>query len=344
MTHILKEEGFDNVSTESLKLVSWAADGSLRDALSILDQIIALDPSLSVENVQQILGFTGRNTAREVATALIRHDTARVVNLLEKEVVGKTEIKSFLREILTYMDELIKAKLGLLEVEEPDKKLIGEIAQEELFHLFNGLNKIAAEVLSSPFPELKLEVALLSLTARPPLVSIEKLIEGISNSGSHSAHQSNQYPVKSPNFPSSHNQNLERKTGTPSIEPRSSTLKNNPFEELKKVLVEKKPNALPIVGVMKFDSSRNQLIIKIISARQRDTLKHDPNLLPFIQQLANKYLGGARVIIEDNHQKQLRNPVEKQPFTIQDVKDSPVLKKILEKFEGRITKLIPERR
>ncbi len=79
---ILKEEGITDIPEESLRLVSKAADGSLRDALSILDQLIALDPGLSPGNIRQILGITGRSVARDLITSIVKRDTGEVARLL----------------------------------------------------------------------------------------------------------------------------------------------------------------------------------------------------------------------------------------------------------------------
>ncbi len=344
LDHILKEEGFKDISEETIRLISRAADGSLRDALSILDQVIALDPSLDPQNIQQILGFTGRNTARKLLKAVIHRQPKEIITILENEIIGKSEIKTFLKELLTYLDELIKAKLGLIEPEESAKKLISETSREELFHLFNGLNKIAVDVLNSPFPDPKFEVALLSLTSRPPLVSIEKLIDNIinpstsTNTNQQYIHKTNEASTQSKKF----NQDWNSKfTKQYKDQPKHS---KPPFEELKSELISHKPNSLPIVGVMRFNATQHTIIIQILSSRQRDTLQQDPGLIPYIQKLADKYLEGAKVVVSDQAPKHDDNNIDRNLFTINDVKSSDVLKKILEKFEGRITKLIPERR
>ncbi len=230
-------------------------------------------------------------------------------------------------------------KLAVIQPEEDEKALLNEVSQEELFHLFNGLNDVAKEVLASPFPEIKFEVAILALTARPPLTSIEKLIEILSY-GSEKRITNPPRPSSPPTF------SRKESTGsgsspTPNRETRTN---RDPFEELKQKLLTQKPGSLPLIGVMKFNRDQNSIIINVLSGRQRDALEKDPQLIDFIKSLAEKYLNGADVVVEDKLQKKSHNNSNKSLFTLKDVEDSEVLKKLIDRFEGRITKLIPDRR
>ncbi len=336
LKHILTEEGVTYRDEESLRIIAKAADGSLRDALSLLDQVLVLDPELDPENIEKILGIAGRRVTRNLVKALIKRDFREMDRILSEDVLGRSDIKNFLKEILLYLDELIKIKLGLTQGSREDAEIIEGVDKEELFHLFNSINLLSIDVLSSPFPEVKLEVALLSLATRPKLIAIEKLISSLSeNSPSPSTHQRIESELKK-------NERVSH-TSLPG-EPRNSRKEPSSFDTFKRKLMQQRKESIALLGLMKYDPGNNTLTIPIMSRRQEEVLKTHPDLKETIRELAKKYLGDPEIIYENKLPQKELEEREKPVPTLKDIENSELLKKIVEEFEGRIVKIIPRRR
>ena len=336
---ILGEEGITYFSEDSLKIIARAADGSLRDALSILDQALSLDPELKRENLEQVLGLTSKSIIREITASLIHKDTQKLSQLIQSNIAGVRDIKNFFRELLIYIDELIKIKFELISGEESDKDLIKEIDKEELFHLFNMVNKVVTDSLSSPFPELKMEVGLISIASRPPLVSIEKLIEKLEKGVEISVKDKRTQKPRDTTFPPSSSDNFPP-SSMPPVKKHGKNL--SPFENFKNYIKSKKPFITPLISLMQFNPQEKILKIIIASSRHQNIFSSSEEIMDFIHDSAEKFLGKVKIVVENKFDNSSSKPKAQKIITPQDIEAAENLQKILEEFEGRITKIIPE--
>ena len=81
LQHIMKEEG-RSCSEEALLLIAKAARGSMRDALSILDQVlVSTDQTIAAPEVKAVLGYTQQDYAIQLLKALINQDPATIVTI-----------------------------------------------------------------------------------------------------------------------------------------------------------------------------------------------------------------------------------------------------------------------
>ena len=78
-----------NVEDKAIKYIAKAADGSLRDALSLLDQCIAfyLGRDLKYENVLDVLGAVDTQVYAEMLSLITMSDTTAVMELIEKLIM-----------------------------------------------------------------------------------------------------------------------------------------------------------------------------------------------------------------------------------------------------------------
>ncbi|MEW6445919.1 MAG: DNA polymerase III subunit gamma/tau [Pseudomonadota bacterium] len=100
LAHVLGAEGvsFDDAA---LQLLARAADGSLRDALSLLDQAIAYGQGIvDEEDVGAMLGLTSEARIRALMDALVSQDTAALFTALAQLAQGSPDYAEVLAEIL----------------------------------------------------------------------------------------------------------------------------------------------------------------------------------------------------------------------------------------------------
>src|SRR3989344_1979718 len=90
------------ISAEAQKLIAMAADGSFRDALSILDQIMSFSGgSVTAENVEEILGIT-RISALQSFVDLLASDQAAAVRFVQSLAVEGKDLVQFTKNVLEY--------------------------------------------------------------------------------------------------------------------------------------------------------------------------------------------------------------------------------------------------
>ena len=96
------------VERPALEAIARAATGSLRDAESLLDQVLAFaDERITLEFVQRLLGATAQETVAELVDALIAGDTARGLRLINEAVDGGVDPRQLTRQLLEYLRNLL---------------------------------------------------------------------------------------------------------------------------------------------------------------------------------------------------------------------------------------------
>ncbi len=106
-------------SAENIKLdtsAAWAiakgADGGMRDAQSMLDQLVSFcGESITEENVLDIFGFTSREKVAELTSKLLARDTPAALKLIQTEAEGGRELSQLLGELIGCLRGLLIAKL-----------------------------------------------------------------------------------------------------------------------------------------------------------------------------------------------------------------------------------------
>ncbi len=106
LQHILHEEKI-HFEPEAIYLVSKAADGSLRDALSLLDQAIAFGHgAVTTTNTRNMLGTIDQTLILELLSALACHDANKIVSTTTKLYELGVDFSSALKELLSYLHTL----------------------------------------------------------------------------------------------------------------------------------------------------------------------------------------------------------------------------------------------
>src|SRR5690554_1685042 len=182
---ILSREGVD-ADDDTIALVAREAAGSMRDALTLLDQILALGgEKLIGSEVAESLGLAGRAELRAVMEGLVRGDARAILERIAAVIQKGLDLQHFTRELTSYARDLT-----VLKVTSSDASLVDLVDEErevaiglveatdvlELQRLFAGLVKLQDEIARSSAPHLALEIGLVRLATRPSLRSVGELL------------------------------------------------------------------------------------------------------------------------------------------------------------------------
>jgi DNA polymerase-3 subunit gamma/tau len=170
----------------ALGALAQAAEGSLRDALSLLDQVIAAcGEQLEEGRVRQLLGVVPVRLLREMTEAIHAADARRVLELVSQLAAEGYELAHFCGEYTRYVRNLMVAKScgaesPLLQVPHDERQGLGELAQlfseEDLTRFFQILLRTEGELRYSLEPRFHLEMGLLKLVHAGKLASLESLL------------------------------------------------------------------------------------------------------------------------------------------------------------------------
>lgn len=111
LLHIASAEGI-KLDTTAAWAIAKGADGGMRDAQSMLDQLVAFcGESITEENVLDIFGFTSREKVAELTSKLLARDTPAALKLIQTEAEGGRELSQLLGELIGCLRGLLIAKL-----------------------------------------------------------------------------------------------------------------------------------------------------------------------------------------------------------------------------------------
>lgn len=157
---------------DALGIIAAQADGGMRDALSILDQCMALaEGTLTAERVQEALGLVGRAWIRRMAGEIAARDAAALIAQLSELLQSGRELKQVLAELAQHFRRLMIAGVGgavsaaeLCAGDAEELRLdAAQFTQEEIMAILRRLNETMQELRTSPQPRIAVETLLIGL-------------------------------------------------------------------------------------------------------------------------------------------------------------------------------------
>ena len=182
------------VDDASLMLVARAGDGSMRDAQSAFDQVIAFaGRSITENDVSTVLGLVRRELLIEIGDAVAREDGAAVFELAGRAVESGYDLRLVVRELSRLLRDLLVIGVDPSRVTDPEiaaesererlQSLAGRFSAEDLMRGFDVLTKAEVDIRGSMQPRYQLEMALLRLIHLRKLVPLSDLIDGLEKGG-----------------------------------------------------------------------------------------------------------------------------------------------------------------
>ena len=200
----------ENITIEdaALALVARSAEGSMRDALSALDQVLAFtDDKVTAQDVSTVLGLIGRDLQFEIAHTVAREDAAAVFNLGERVLNDGFDLRIVCRELARLMRDLMVLKIDPARADDPELAAEGEktpllelakhFSREDLLRAFDLLSKTEFEIRNSSHPRHHFEMALMKWIHLRQLTPLTELLRGsLGASGSASPVRKFEPPAK----------------------------------------------------------------------------------------------------------------------------------------------------
>ncbi|MBW2121528.1 MAG: DNA polymerase III subunit gamma/tau [Deltaproteobacteria bacterium] len=186
LEEIAEREGV-GISAKGLQLIARQAEGSMRDAQSLLDQVVSFAGNeIRDEDVAEVLGIVDRKLLYRVSLAIANQDGRGCLEVLNSLDQYGYDFRQFSRDLLNHLRNLMIVHIAenpenLLDLPGSEiNELKGQAEGLELRRLqqcFDLLLQVDGDLSRSPFPKLILETALLKMVDMEPVVAVDELLK-----------------------------------------------------------------------------------------------------------------------------------------------------------------------
>ncbi len=177
----------------AVQVLAREAAGSMRDAMSLLDQVIAFSGTkLTGADVTQVLGVADRKVLHDLAAALVQGDAAQCLGVVTRVAEQGFDLTQVARDLLRHLRNLVVAKVctgqaaegpslrELLDLADEESKEVVELSAraeiDDLSRLFHGFSRAFDDVVRSGQPRMAFEMTLVRMARRPPLLPLDELL------------------------------------------------------------------------------------------------------------------------------------------------------------------------
>ncbi|WP_164856246.1 DNA polymerase III subunit gamma/tau [Lujinxingia sediminis] len=186
LEHLCREEGID-AERAALQIVARQAAGGMRDALSLLDQIISFSgKSIKESEIAEVLGVANRRHLFDLSEAVLTHDAERALVVVDEVNRYGYDMQQFASELVTHFRDLmvtsvvqdpeLVTELTESELQVARQQIAGQ-PQELLHRCFSVMVEGAQKMHRSPYPRLIFEMTLVRLAALEPMVGLDLLVD-----------------------------------------------------------------------------------------------------------------------------------------------------------------------
>ena len=179
------------VEEKALAYIAKAADGSMRDALSLLDQCVAFHfgSLLTYDNVLEVLGAVDSSVFSQLLRKILEKDTAGCIRKLEEMVIQGRELGQFVTDFIWYLRNLLVLKSAddgetMLEMSEDNLKLLREEAEmiegETLMRFIRIFSDLSNQLRYASQKRVLIEIALIKLTKPQMEENLDSILQRLS--------------------------------------------------------------------------------------------------------------------------------------------------------------------
>jgi DNA polymerase-3 subunit gamma/tau len=357
---IAESEGI-RITDQALEMVARAADGSLRDSLTILDQISSFSSDVTEAEVQNLLGITDFGLLSQLSVALIEGNREKMITIIAELAEKGTDIRTFIRELIQFFRNLLVSSvvkdpgkvldIGAEEIA-PIKSILQKTSEEQLTLILSELLTAEIDIKNASSPRLSFEISLLKTSFLKDMTPLKEIIENIETYIGRSPGRAEppvraraperetaghtNAPEVSPDKPSVEEPEPSAETVVPHTADASSSETTLTAEIWERALKRMEP---PLASKLSKADSRisdGKLILTLHGGYSlfSDSIKKNSEIIEkiFAEELGNK----IRLEVESVKKKTVRRKDLKA-----EIMADPVIKEVLDLFDGRIVDVTP---
>lgn len=189
LVELLKREGIE-AEEKAVRYVAKAADGSMRDALSLLDQCIAfyLGQTLTYEKVLEVLGAVDVEVFNQLMCYVASNDTMKALGIIDEIVWQGRELSQFVTDFTWYMRNLLLIKASdhvndQLDISaenlESMREVVAQVDLEALMRYIRIFSEMSGQIRYASQKRVTLELAIVKLTTPQMENNMDSILDRI---------------------------------------------------------------------------------------------------------------------------------------------------------------------
>ncbi len=182
LKQIAKQENIE-VDEDALTVIARQATGSVRDAISLLDQLASTGQKIDLALTQTVLGTATSQTVLDLIASIRDHQPAPAMDAIHHALDAGADPRSLARQIVDYLRGLMLIQMGnddQVEATQEVRNIMAEHARafstQDVLRMMKAFNTAAIDTRGGWQPGLSLELALAEVLEGPAEISPKKLI------------------------------------------------------------------------------------------------------------------------------------------------------------------------
>lgn len=343
LRQIADKEGV-KIEDRSLSYIVKASEGSMRDAQSLLDQIISFSGQQVVdEDVRDVLGFIPSEILDRTMDGLATRDSKALLDNAGIVIDQGLNVQQYVREFIGRVRDLLMMKLGLEEkvLGSPEEKRAltaraAAFSEQDLIRFFDMLLRLEADLRWTSQPRFHLEVGLIKLAKVGYVRDIEDVLRDV-KAGVPAAAPASPPAVAAPTTPPPRAPEPARPAAPPPPPPSAAPSSEEPSgfaATFARRIEETSPiTAVYVQNVERIERIGDEVRITTKNPTQMSMLEtkdHKAALDAVAGELVGKPVSVSLIMKE-----------QKDGSSVESAKEEPLVKRFLEVFRGDLTQVKP---
>ncbi|GER68514.1 DNA polymerase III subunit gamma/tau [Weizmannia acidilactici] len=157
---------------QAMNIIAHAAEGGMRDALSLLDQAVSFsDGKVRVEDALTVTGSISQNDFTQLARAIQKKDVGKCLDIVDALLQQGKDASRLVEDFILYFRDMLLYKTApqmeeaveKVYIDEEIKEISRELSTDEIYHYIDILNKTQQDMRFSNMVRIYLEVAFIKL-------------------------------------------------------------------------------------------------------------------------------------------------------------------------------------
>ena len=173
LIEVSKEEDI-NISEEAISLIAESAEGGMRDALSLLDQVssFSLSDEITKEDVLMISGRLSTSTLTEIAWSVYKNNSTETINLIDSVIKLGKEVERITQDLISFYKDILVIKNTNRDLKKSGyeldefKMLVKEISNDSVYGYIEDLTNAMTNYRFTTNKKLYFELALIKMCGR----------------------------------------------------------------------------------------------------------------------------------------------------------------------------------
>ena len=361
---ILREESI-SADEESLSAISRKADGSMRDALSLMDQVIAFaGESIKIEAVSSVIGLIPIDVYFDYSASILEKDSEKMLKVLQIIRTTGLPLEDVAQGLIQHFRNLIVGSINgggdLLELNDDHKKRYSENAKlwdgKDLLRMSKILNELEYSLKRITHPAIHFEITAMKCLEMDTSISITELLAGEESKNikkkfepvKQTVAENQSLPDSKQEIPTAKKEEKASVKITQNQTPKKTPVQNADitFEEIKKKwsrFVGKINQDRPSIGTILAHSNPYELNGNLLVIKIYDLPKFSVGNLERNNQVIEKYFEDhygvslkLRAIISNEVDPENSNKIIEEPISSKKANGDDVVTRVLEVFDGEI--------